>query len=161
MTAALDVALFVAGLAIVAVTLNSAVRYTMLPRGVTAPLARRVALATRVIFTLRAGRSPSYERRDRIMAMYSPVILLALLTTWLVMLIGAFTAMYLGVGVRPLRAAFELSGSAIVTLGSASARGFAANALTYVEAAFGLLLVTLLITYLPTIYSAFSRREAV
>jgi hypothetical protein len=160
-TVALDVALFVAGLAILTVTLNSAVRYTMLPRGVPAPLARRVALATRVIFTLRAGRSPSYERRDRIMAMYSPVILLALLTTWLVLLIGAFTAMYLGVGVRPVRAAFELSGSAIVTLGTASARGFAANALTYTEAALGLLLVTLLITYLPTIYSAFSRREAV
>src|ERR1700737_2589645 len=116
MTAALDVALFVAGLAIVAVTLYSAVRYTMLPRGVPAPLARRVALATRVIFKLRAGRSPSYERRDRIMAMYGPVNLLALLATWLLLIIFGFVAMYLGVGVRPVATAFELSGSSVFTL---------------------------------------------
>src|SRR6202011_1163656 len=37
---------------------------------------------------------------------------------------------------------------------------FPATVLTYTEAGLGLLLLTLLITYLPTIYGAFSRREA-
>jgi hypothetical protein len=49
----------------------------------------------------------------------------------------------------------------VFTLGTTPAHGFGAVALTYTEAGLGLLLLALLITYLPTIYGAFSRREAV
>jgi hypothetical protein len=160
-TRALDIVLFAAGLALVVVTLSSTVRSTMLPRGVTNKINRYLTLGLRVIFKLRAGRSPSYERRDRIMAMFGPVNLLALLATWLLLIIFGFVAMYLGVGVRPVANAFELSGSSVFTLGSTPAHGFAAVTLTYAEAGLGLLLLTLLITYLTTIYGAFSRREAV
>jgi hypothetical protein len=160
-TRALDVVLFVAGLGLVVVTLNSAVKSTMLPRGVRVPISRQLSLSLRLIFKLLAGRSPSYQRRDRVMAMFGPVYLLSLLTTWILLLIVAFGAMFLGVGVRPVTAAIELSGSSIFTLGTSRASGFAANALTYTEAGLGLLMLTLLITYLPTIYGAFSRREAV
>jgi hypothetical protein len=160
-TRALDVVLFIAGLTLAGVTLLSAVKATMLPRGVPVRINRRVSLTMRVLFKLRTGRSPSYEQRDRVMSMFGPITLLALLSVWLLLLIGAYTAMYLGVGVRPLRDAVELSGSSIFTLGTAPAHGFASNVLTYTEAGLGLLLLTLLITYLPTIYGAFSRREAV
>jgi hypothetical protein len=160
-TRALDIVLFGAGLTLVVITLVSTVRSTMLPRGVPTVINRQLSLALRVIFKLRAGRSPSYERRDRIMAMFGPVNLLALLATWLVLIIIGYVAMYLGVGVRPLANAFELSGSSVFTLGTTAAHGFGAVALTYTEAGLGLLLLTLLITYLPTIYGAFSRREAV
>ncbi len=160
MTRALDIVLFIAGLCLTGATVLSAIKSTMLPRGVTVRIARRVTLTIRILFKLRAGRTPSYERRDRIMAMYGPTSLLALLSAWLLLLVAAFTAMYLGVGVRPLRSAFEASGSSIFTLGSAPVHGLAANVLTYAEAGLGLLLLTLLITYLPTIYGAFSRREA-
>jgi hypothetical protein len=160
-TRALDAVLFAAGLTLVVITLVSAMRSTMLPRGVQTFIGRRVTLTLRLVFKLRAGRSPTYERRDRIMAMFGPVNLLALLATWLVLIITGFVALYLGVGVRPLSNAVELSGSSVFTLGTAAAHGFSAVALTYVEAGLGLLLLTLLITYLPTIYGAFSRREAV
>jgi hypothetical protein len=160
-TRTLEVVVFLAGLALVGFTLLSVVRTTMLPRGVSLPISRQVSLWLRVVFRLLSGRSPSYERRDRIMAMFGPIFLLSLLVTWLLLLVGAFTCLYLGVGVRPFTRAVELSGSSIFTLGTTVAPGFAANALTYVEAALGLLLLTLLITYLPTIYGAFSRREAV
>src|SRR6202011_2560982 len=133
----------------------------MLPRGVPTTINRYLTLGLRVIFRLRAGRSASYERRDRIMAMFGPVNLLALLATWLLLIITGFVALYLGVGVRPVANAVELSGSSVFTLGTTPAHGFGAVALTYTEAGLGLLLLTLLITYLPTIYAAFSRREAV
>ena len=76
MTRVGDIALFVAGFALVVVTLSSAVRTTMLPRGVHVPISRRVALSLRVVFRLLSGRSPSYENRDRIMALFGPVFLL-------------------------------------------------------------------------------------
>jgi hypothetical protein len=160
-TRALDIVLFAAGLVVVVVTLVSTVRSTMLPRGVPTMIGRFVTLGLRVIFKVRAGRSPSYERRDRIMAMFGPVNLLALLAAWLLLIIAGFVLMYLGTGVRPLANAVELSGSSVFTLGTTAAHGFAAVTLTYTEAGLGLLLLTLLITYLPTIYGAFSRREAV
>jgi hypothetical protein len=160
-TRALDTVLFAAGLALVVMTLLSVVRSTMLPRGVPLLLNRYLALGLRVIFKVRAGRSPTYERRDRIMAMFGPVNLLGLLAAWLLLIIAGFVAMYLGVGVRPVATAFELSGSSVFTLGTTPAHGIVAVTLTYTEAGLGLLLLTLLITYLPTIYGAFSRREAV
>jgi hypothetical protein len=160
-TRALDIALFAAGLVLVIITLVSTVRSTMLPRGVPTLINRELSLALRVIFKLRAGRSPTYERRDRIMAMFGPVNLLALLATWLLLIITGYVAMYMGVGVRPFANAVELSGSSVFTLGTTGGHGFGAVTLTYTEAGLGLLLLTLLITYLPTIYSAFSRREAV
>src|SRR5439155_10400855 len=59
-----------------------------------------------------------------------------------------------------LVAAFEVSGSSIFTLGLFLPGHLASIALTYTEAAIGLILLALMITYLPSIYSAFSRREA-
>ena len=62
----------------------SAVRSTVLPRSANQrPGPDGADSVTRAAFRLRAGRSASYERRDRIMAMLGPVALLALLASWL------------------------------------------------------------------------------
>ena len=159
MRLALDAVLLVAGIALTIGTIGSAVRATILPRGVPVRVARIVNLVLRALFRLRAGRSPTYERRDRVMAYFGPTALLTLLTAWLVMLLVAFVLMYLAVATRSVATAIELSGSSLFTLGSASAHHLGPDVLTYVEAGLGLLLVTLLITYLPSIYNAFSRRE--
>ena len=159
MHTAADVVLLIAGAALVVFTLLSAVRSMILPRGVPSRLGRSVFIVTRLVFWFWTGRSASYERRDRIMAMYSPIALLALLASWLLLTIVGFTAIYLGTGIRPLRTAFQLSGSSVVTLGTTTARHLPAAVLTYAEAGIGVLLLALLITYLPSIYTAFSRRE--
>jgi len=156
---AADVVLIVAGAAVTVAALLSAVRSMILPRGVPSRLARTVFILTRLLFWLRLGRAASYERRDRIMSMYAPIGLLALLGSWLVSTVIGFTAIYLGLGVRPLRTAFELSGSSVFTLGTTTSPHLVPAVLTYGEAGLGLLLLTLLITYLPSIYTAFSRRE--
>jgi hypothetical protein len=54
---------------------------------------------------------------------------------------------------------FHLSGSSIFTLGFVPPHGFGVSALSFSEGMIGLLLVALLISYLPAMYSAFSRRE--
>src|SRR5579859_1447741 len=154
-----EVVLFAVGVVVVFSTLISAIKTTVLPRGVSSKVTRQVFLWTRVVFRVRVGRSPSYEKRDRIMAMYAPTALIALLTVWISMLIISYTAMFTAIGVTPLSRAFEVSGSSIFTLGTTSTTGAGGLFLTYSEAGLGLLLLTLLITYLPTIYTTFQRRE--
>jgi hypothetical protein len=68
--------------------------------------------------------------------------------------------MYWGVGVHDLKDSIYLSLSAITTLGSKAPQGPLESLLAYGEALIGLGLVALLISYLPTLYGLFSRREA-
>lgn len=155
-----DGLLYLVAATLVGSTLLSAIRSTMLPRGVRSRIARFVYLSNRVGFRLITGRSPSYERRDRAMAMYGPISLLLLLSTWYILLVAGFTAAYLGAGIDNLATAFKMSGSSVFTLGTTTDARMVPSILTYVEAGFGLLILTLLITYLPTLYSIFSQREA-
>jgi hypothetical protein len=147
------------GATVIMAAIASALRSTVLPRNANAGLARTALRATRLVFRLRAGRSASYERRDRIMAMLGPVTLLTMLVTWLVLTLSGFTLLYLAIGGRSFVGAVELSGSSVFTLGTTASHGLGTDVLSYSEAGIGLLLVTLLITYLPSIYGAFSRRE--
>lgn len=160
METALRVLAFVAGAAVVLLTLRSAIRTFLVPRALQAQLSRVVFVLVRRVFRLRAARRHSYEQRDRVMAFYAPIALLTLLATWLVLVVLGFTAVLWGLGVSPLREAFVLSGSSLFTLGFARAEGLAAIMATFAEAAIGLFLLALLITYLPSLYSAFQRREA-
>src|SRR5439155_19720204 len=151
---------FAAGALVVYATIGSAVRTVILPRGVPARLARLVFVPMRDLFRLRAGPSASYERRDRVMALYAPVSLLVLLATWVVLVGSGYTAMFWGLGGRSLRTAITISGSSIFTLGFSAPSDLPARGLAFSEAAIGLVLLAMLITYLPSIYGAFSRREA-
>ncbi len=68
-------------------------------------------------------------------------------------------AMMWAVGVHPLRAAFETSVASITTLGFASPRTLPQVVLSFAEAAFGLVELAMVITFLPSIYGDFHRRE--
>jgi hypothetical protein len=158
-TTALDVVVFICGLALVIGTLLSAIRATILPRGVQNRASRMVLDVVRTAFRLRTRRLTSYDRRDRIMAMLAPIVLLTLLATWLILIITGYTLMYLAITDRSFEKSLELSGSSVFTLGTTSDPHIGPLLLSYTEAGLGLLLVALLITYLPSIYGAFSRRE--
>ena len=157
---AVRVLVFLIGAAMVLATIASAVRTVILPRGVASRLARTVFISLRMVFRLRARPSAPYEKRDRIMALYGPVSLLALLATWMVLVLLSFTGMFWALGQHSLRTAFMESGSSLLTLGFQRPLGFPAVIMVFAEAAIGLTLLALLITYLPSIYGAFSRREA-
>lgn len=149
----------VAGAGLVFATIMSAIRTTVLPRGTQSRVSSTVVTLVRSLFRLRARRSQTYESRDRIMAMLGPVALLTILASWLVLVLFGFTLIYLGATELSWAKAIELSGSSMFTLGTTVESHFGPLLLTYAEAGIGLLLLALLITYLPSIYGAFSRRE--
>jgi hypothetical protein len=154
-----DVALFAGGLVLVFLVLDSALRTFVLPRGAVVRLTRGVSVAVRALFRARLHFAKTYEARDRVMALYGPIAMFALVVVWITMVLAAFTMLYVSVEGVSWRVAFYQSGSSLLTLGFQPPIGFWAATLGFVEAALGLGLLALLIAYLPTIYGAFSRRE--
>ncbi len=151
--------LFVAGLVLVGVVLDSALRTFVLPRGVVVRLTRIVSVMVRRVFDLRLRWARSYEARDRVMALYGPIAMFVLVMLWLIVVLAGFTMIFVAVEGVSWKEAFIQSGSSMFTLGFEPPIGFWAATLGFVEAGIGLGLLALLIAYLPTIYGAFSRRE--
>ena len=71
----------------------------------------------------------------------------------------AFTCIYWGTHDLSWSRAFEISVSSLTTMGFAEPNGTGRIWIAFVEATIGLGLVALLISYLPTIYSAYNGRE--
>lgn len=141
-------------------TVGSAIRTLILPRAANDWPTSLTFRAVRGIFALLLYRQQDYVRRDRIMAYYGPVSLLLLLPVWLALILVAYTGLFWATGIDSLYDAFVLSGSSLLTLGFASDNTLFHMILAFTEATIGLILVALLIAYLPTIYAAFSAREA-
>lgn len=149
----------IAGVLLVAVVLDAAIRTFVLPRGVQVRLTRAVSLATRAAFDALARPNRDHAARDRVLALYGPVTLLTLPLVWIGLTWFGFTLIYQGLlDVTFLEAARD-SGSSLFTLGFAvPAQGWSL-VVVFIEATVGLGLLALLISYLPTIYGTFSRRE--
>jgi hypothetical protein len=156
----LRVAVFIFGLTLVVLTLYSVVETLVLPRSAPDQLTRAVFLAIRWTFGVRLKRARTYRERDRIMAFFAPMGLLALVPVWLALVLMGFTSMYWAIGSINAYEAFRMSGSSLLTLGFYTGVGWAFTILELSEAAIGLFLVALLIAYLPSMYSSFERREA-
>ena len=149
-----------AGAALVLWTLGSAVQTVIVPRGLASKLTRVHFRVIRSMFDLFVRPSRSYEARDRVMALYAPVGLVLLPGVWVALVTLGFTAMFWGSGVDPLAEAFATSGSSLFTLGFDRPHGVGRIILGCAEAGLGLGIVSLMISYLPSIYSAFRTREA-
>lgn len=149
----------IAGVAFVVAAIGSAVKTVVLPRATASRITRSVFLLLRWVFRFVARPSMSFDRRDRILGAYAPLGLMATLAAWLALVLAGFTVIFWGTEHAGWRAAFDLSGSSLFTLGFSRPRQLDGMALVFLEAAIGLFLLALLITYLPSIYSAFSRRE--
>jgi hypothetical protein len=147
-----------AGVAVIARTVLSAVRTFVVPRGDNDRLSRVAFLGVRRAFNLVARPSRPYAERDRVMAYYGPIALMLLPAFWLMLLILGFGAIYWALGM-PVTDALEVSGSSLLTLGFFRPSVTYGDIVSFIEAALGLALVALLISYLPTIYGSFSRRE--
>jgi len=149
----------VGGVAVLGWVLLSAIRTVVLPRGEVVYLTRWIFLIVRLLFDIPVSRAKTYEQRDRAMAMFAPIGLIALPITWVAVAIAGGTAILWGLHVDPLTEAFELSGASMLTLGTHQAPDLPTHVTTFVLAMFGLGLVALLISYLPSIYASFQRRE--
>ncbi len=151
---------FILGLGLVILTIFSAIRTFVLPRSSPNLLTRGVFRVVRFFFNLRVRYARSYDERDQIMALFAPIGLILLVPAWLSLVLIGYAAMFWAIGVRPWPAALTASGSALFTLGFVSAdNSLLVALLDFSESTVGLVLTALLISYLPTIYGAFSRRE--
>jgi hypothetical protein len=151
----------------VATVLASVLRTVVVPRADPAILARVAFLSVLLLLHARlrvTGRS-DYAARDRVFALEAPLGLFAQLLTWALMIFLLFAALFWALSASPLDGgsisrALELSGSSMLTLGFDSPHGLARQLTAFATAGVGLTLLALVITYLPTLYAAFSRREA-
>ncbi len=140
--------------------LLSAIKTVVLPRAEGSAITRAVFLLfRRLVFDRIAHERRTFEARDRVWAFYSPVTLIALPGVWVALIMGSFTCIFWGAGIGSWRRAFLTSGSSVLTLGVFFDHALPKATLSFVEATVGLGLVALMISYLPSIYGAFSRRE--
>lgn len=153
------VAALIIGVSVVIYTLISAVRSFVLPRSAQDAITRALFIGLRMIFNIRARSLKSFEARDGVMALYAPLALVILPGVWLVMVTIGYTGIYWALGFQPLHESLRLSISSVMTLGFVQVSGLTLTSVVFSEAAIGLILVALLISYLPAMYGAFSRRE--
>ncbi len=154
------IAVAAVGVVVVLTTLYSAIRTVVLPRAAVSMMTYVHFRTLRAVFDLFASPKRPFIKRDAVMALYAPISLVLLPGVWVVQIMLGFTAIFWGTGIDPLREAFFTSGSSLMTLGFVRPEGVGRVMLSFLEAGLGLGIVSLLISYLPSIYSAFSRREA-
>jgi hypothetical protein len=153
--AAGDVLAEVAGGVLVATVLLSALRTVVLPQG-------RLTGITRFVFALVNRLLVGSERRllpRRLSGLYAPAALVSLPFAWSMLVCLGFALIFWGQDVGSFGDAWTISGSSLFTLGFARPDGNELILLTFVEATIGLGLVALLISFLPTLYTAYSARE--
>jgi hypothetical protein len=161
----------VAGLVLIAFVLWDAFETIILSRRVS----RRVRLASlfyrltwpmwrAIALGMRPGNS-----RENYLSVYGPLSLIGLLILWAVSLIVAFSLFLWGLdapiarisGTEGFLEYLYYSGTTFFTLGfgDVTPLGTAGRALAVVEAGTGFAFLALMISYLPVLYQAFSRRE--
>jgi len=150
---------FIIGFIVVVMTIFSALSTFVLTRAARSQLNRVVFGLMRRIFDFILRFANTYERRDQIMAYYSPLSLIMLVPVWYALIMLGYAAMYWSLGVGDWFADIRYSGSSLLTLGFATSNNPFVTILSFSEALIGLILVALLMAYLPTMYAAFSRRE--
>jgi len=131
----------------------------VVPRAVNSPVSLSVEWFLDVLFLVITRPVRSFERRDRILAWQAPMSLLVRLAVWLGLLIVGFALLLLPSLKGHLGQSFSEAGSSVFTLGYAVPASGDSTTLEYLAAFTGLVVIGLQVGYLPTLYSAFNKRE--
>ena len=150
---------FGAGLLLVLGTLTSVAGTLVVPRAVNSPVSLTVEWVLDVTFLIVTRPVRTFERRDRILAWQAPMSLLVRLAVWLGLLIVGFALLLLPSMNGHLGQAVSEAGSSVFTLGYAVPASGDSTTLEYLAAFTGLVVIGLQVGYLPTLYSAFNKRE--
>ena len=151
---------FTVGALVALGTLLASIQTVVVPRAERSLLIRFVYVGMWMLFSVLARRRKSYEARDALLARYAPTTLMFLPVVWATGVIYGFSLMFWALDVRPYREALTLSGWSLTTLGYRATTDFFTLTLAGFEALIGLGIVAFLISFLPTMYSAFSARES-
>ena len=128
-------------------------------RSVRSRLTRWVDRSVDWAYRAALARAADFRRRDQILATQAAAILLAQLATWLLVAYVGFALLLWPFATRGVVSAFTDAGSSMFTLGFAVPAGAVPAVIVFLAAAVGLVILTLQIAYLPTLYGAFNRRE--
>ena len=138
----------------------SLLRTVVVPRYLRSVITDGVLVAVVGISRLVARIGRTYLRRDAALAWAGPLIIIALLITWLLIYILAYGLLIHGFSGEPLGDALRESGSSLLTLGFANDNSSNdATLLDFLAAATGPVVIALMIGYLPTIYQTYIDRE--
>jgi hypothetical protein len=147
-----------AGIAVVLVTVANVVAVLLVPRGRISWLFRSQDSLVGAVFGLLTRRTRQYQRRDAVLAVQAPVLLIVQLLTWLAILGVGFTLALVPCSPTLAHAGREAL-SSMLTLGFTSTFGVWATVVDAAAAVCGLVVIALQIAYLPTLYGAYNRRE--
>jgi hypothetical protein len=159
------------GIALIALVAQDAFETIVLPRRVV----RRIRIArlfyrtSYLVWRSLGGLIRSSARRDSFFGYMGPLSLLALLVFWAVLFVMGFGLVLWGLALplstsdhsAELLTYFYLSGTTFFTLGlgDIAPQSGIERLLVVSEAALGFIFLALMISYVPVIYQAFSRRE--
>ena len=101
---------------------------------------------------------PEYQHRYRLLTFQAPLTLMAVFATWVVSYLVGYSLL-LWPSTKHLADAVREAGSSMFTLGFMSSRGGGPTTIDFIAGATGMIIVALQIAYLPTLYTAFNRRE--
>ncbi len=149
----------VVGCVVLLATAASVVGTLVVPRGVGSRISKTVERAVDAAFLMACRRMPDYFRRDRLLAWQAPAALLARLLVWVALLLSGFTLVLLPLVPGSPGHSLSEAGSSIFTLGYSAPTNSPSTVVDYIAAYTGLIIVAVQIGYLPTLYSAFNRRE--
>ena len=152
---------FALGLVIVAITVISVVFILVLPRQPQG-LERLTVVVNRSVhtaFLLLSRVAKSYETKDLILGATAPVALVAQLLFWAISLVVGFALMLMPT-THSFARGFTQALTSLFTVGAIHLGGVANAAIDIAAGATWVVIVALQIAYLPSLYNAFSRREA-
>lgn len=166
MTGALHALSVVAGAVVVLVIVSDAAGTLVVTQGRRAPWrpTRLWYTSTWRLTRALAGRLP-FEGGETALSLYPAMSLLGLLVLWLAGLMTGWALVYWGLrmtvsGTSDFGTILYYSGTALLTPAFGTAHGSAQRVASLAETLSGLGTIALLISYLPALYGAYSRREA-
>jgi hypothetical protein len=146
------------GVLLVATSAASLVGTTVVPRPVASWLTRRVDQVVNAFFVIATRPIADYRRRDLILSAQAATLLLCQLIAWLGMFYIGFSLILWPLVHGGITAGFRAA-NPLWQIGSSNTGGAAQQAIVDIAEITGFITITLQIAYLPTLYSAFNRRE--
>jgi len=149
----------VVGVVIVVISARSVIGTLIVPRAVSSWLTNKVDWIVDRAFRVVSARIHDHRRRDRFLASQVATVLLTQIIVWLLMFFLGYSLILWPLVHAGITNAFSTAGPALWEIGSEPARGGVERAIIDIASLTGIITVTLQIAYLPTLYSAFNRRE--
>lgn len=138
---------------------RSVIQTIIVPRPANRWLIRSVDQCVNAAFWMITKAFRDYRQRDRVLASQAAAILLVQLITWLACFFVGYALLLWPFQNEGITHAFTTAGPALWFIGDSHVTGAWERTIQDIASLTGLVTITLQISYLPTLYAAFNRRE--